>query len=428
MKKTSRALFLGGLVSVLLGGGLNLDLYGQTYQSFRGEQQNIILNKSRFRFGPFRIFPTIRFSDFGYDNNVYRREEETDSVGDFTFSVNPSAEVSLLFRDWLILSVKDNLSYRHFFKTNRERKWGNSVTPSMKILVFSRFAFSGSYSYEKNRRRGSSEFDVRANSIRHNYQARMMYETVRGTMIGVSGRIQRVEWEDVDLPGDEIALSRALNRLERSADFEFYYPVTSRTRFFVRGGATEYSFDSVEAQWRNSLSYQVRSGLVFPILGRIRGTLSLGYKELKPNQKDIKGFSGLIGDSSLDYRIGRFGLHIQYRRNSQFSYGTSNVYFITDSYTPGISFYAARFLKLRYNLSYRENRYPEPELLQVTDEGPEYANRKDIHRSHNARITIRIIGKLGIGISMSWWEVSSNFYRRGNRKQFFWGLFLTQNF
>ena len=428
MRYSLRKFFCGALLGLLLGSLPGPDLFAQVYDSFRNEQQNIIREKSRIRIGPFRIYPAIRLSDFGYDNNVYRREEQTDPVSDFTFSVNPSIEANILFRDWLILSVRDNLSYRHFFKVKRERKWGNTVSPSMKILIFSRFALSGSYSHARDRRRGSSEFDVRADSISHNYQARLMYETVRGTSFGIAGQIRRVEWEDIDLPDVQIGLARALNREERSADFEFYYPVTARTRFFIQAGATEYRFDSLDAQWRDSISYQVSSGFIFPLLGRIRGQLRLGYKMLRPRLGDIEGFSGLIGDTSLDYRVGRFAFHFQYRRDSQFSYHTTNVYFITDNYTPGVSFYAARFLKLRYDLSYGENRYPVAEVLQVTEEGPVFANRKDIHRSHNARITVRIIGSLGIGVSLNWWEVSSNFYLRGSRKNFIWGLFLTQDF
>ncbi|MFC2156345.1 outer membrane beta-barrel protein [Acidobacteriota bacterium] len=428
MRKKSKSTFLIIPFLVLCGCLLSSDLNAQTYLSFRNEQQDIIQNRSRIRIGPFRIYPRIQISDIGYDGNVLREEDKAKSISDFTLNITPSVQMSLLFSNWVILTVTESVNYRHFFNTTRERAWDNSIMPTMKILLFNRFVLSGRYFYRTERRRGTTEFDVRAKESSHQYHARLMYETTRGTTFGFSGEIRELKWEDLDLPGEEITLSRRLNRRELSGDFEFYYPFTSRSRFFVRAGATKHLFESSEAEWRDSLSYEVSTGLIFPLLGNIRGTFSLGYKVLKPDSTEIKKFSGLIGNTTLTFRMGRFNFNAQYLRDSHFSFSSTNLYFVQDRYSPGVSFYLTRFLKLNYTFHYGINSYPEPELLDVTESGPVYALRKDIHKSHSATMTVRIIRLLGIALTLKWWEVDSNFPLRGKRDQLFMGFSITHGF
>ncbi len=134
------------------------------------------------------------------------------------------------------------------------------------------------------------------------------------------GRSTRFQYEDIVLPDSETLLSRSLNRKETTGSAELYYPVFAESFFFVTTGATTYEFDDPSYQWRNSRSYQVSSGIRFPLVGRARGTLSLGYKKFTPDSKDRKTFSGLIADTNLDFRLGRFDLRFRLGRDIYFSY------------------------------------------------------------------------------------------------------------
>jgi len=421
MKKVflfSMFLFISFLVSV--------PIYGQGYRSFRWEQEQIV-KRAKWRIGPFRLFPTINFRDIGYDDNVYYQRVEDKPVSDFTGTFSPEIKVYFLFRNFLILSLTENAEYVYYFKQKRERRWNNTISPEIKFLFLNRFVISGRYSYRNRRWRPTSEFDVRANELRESYRGSLFYETARRTSFGISASLEKISYEDITLPGQEIYLSRSLNREERSGYLEFYYRIFSESFFFLSGGYTEYKFEHIQSCWRDSYSYQAYSGIRFPLLGRIRGTLSLGYKKLLPRREDKKGFSGLFGNTSFDFRIRRFRLRFQYNRDCHFSYWSNSIYFIEDRYGTGLSFYLTKFLRLDYNFSYGEANYPEPMLLWMPDGRYEEIKRKDVYRMHIAGFVFRIIKNTGIGLMVNLWERDSNYYW-ANRNRRFIGGYITYEF
>jgi len=401
-------------------------IFGQGYRVFKDEVQEI-LERTRFKLGPFRIYPTIQFRNIGYDNNVYYQREEDDPITDFTATISPEVKVNVLFRNYLILSLTENPEYVYYFKEKRERSWNNTLSPAFKFLFFSRFVVSGSYHYSKRRRRATSEFDVRANEKIKGYSGQLYYETARRTSFGFSGSIRNISYEDVTLPEEEIYLSSALNREERNSHLEFYYRIFSESSFFIIGGYTEYNFEHVQSRWRDSTSYQVYSGIRFPLLGRARGTLSLGYKQLIPKTEEKKGFSGLVGNTNLSFRLRRFTFRLQYIRDSSFSYSTNNIYFITDRYGAGVSFYLTKFLRIDYNLTYGKSTYPEPMTLRMPDNTYTEIKREDIYRTHNVGLVFRIIRNTGIGFIVNFWERTSNIPDVG-RERMFVGGYVTYEF
>ena len=189
----------------------------------------------------------------------------------------------------------------------------------------------------------------------------------------------------------------------------------------------DYGFKHTQSNWRDSYSYQVYSGIFFPIIGKIRGTLSLGYKELVPRKEEKEGFSGLIGDTSLDLRLKSIGFRLEYKRDSHFSYWTNNVYFIEDRYEAGIYFYLTRFLRIDYSYGYGESLYPEPTTFSMPDGRREEIKRKDIYRSQVVGIVFRIIKTTGIGVKFNFWERDSSFYLE-SRKRMFIGGYITYDF
>ena len=153
--------------------------------------------------------------------------------------------------------------------------------------------------------------------------------------------------------------STTLDRTEVSLYGEFYYRLRPDTFFFINAGYTDYDFKYVEGRVKNSYSYDGLAGVRFPILGNLRGSLSLGYKSLMHRAGNQKGFSGLIGDTSLEARIRRFNLRAQFSKDVRFSYWTNNIYFVEYNYGGGLSFYLTRFLRLDYDYTRGDNRYPE---------------------------------------------------------------------
>lgn len=400
--------------------------YGQSYQSFKSTLEQIE-ERVKLKIGPFRILPTLQLRNIGYDNNVYYQHEDNDPLSDFTVTFSPEAQVYLLFRDYLILSLAENPEYVHYFEQKRERRWNNIFSPEFKYLFLDRFVISGKYLHSNRRRRATSEFDVRANEIVKSASGRIFYETARKTSFGLSGFTRKINYEDTALPGEEIPLSRALNRREKGGNIELYYRVFAKSYFFATAGYTNYEFEHAQSSWRNSYSYQVYTGIRFPLLGKIRGILSLGYKKLIPREANRTGFSGLVGNTGLSFRLWRFGFSLSYYRDCHFSYWTNNVFFNEDRYEAGVSYYLTRFLRVDYSLSHARANYPVPESLRMPDGSYEEILRKDIYRIHSVGLVFRIIKNTGIGVTVNFWERESNYYW-ANRKRVFIGGYVTYEF
>lgn len=404
-----------------------ISAYGQAYRSFRYEREQI-KRETKFWIGPFRIFPTLNFKNIGYDDNVYYQREESNPSSDFTGTVSPEFKVHLLLGSKLILSLTENPEYVYYFKQKRERRLNNNILPAFKYLFLNRFVLSGEYSWSNRRHRASSEFDIRANVKTSSYFGRLFYETARRTSLGFSGSIQTFRYEDITVPGEEIYLSRALDRKEKSGNLEFYYRIFKKKGyFFIRGGYSEYTFEHVQSSFRDSFSYQAYSGVSFPLLGRVRGTFSLGYKRLVPLNKEKLGFSGLVGNTSLSFRVLIFQFRLNYNRDTHFSYWTENIFFNEDRYGGGVSFYLTKFLRVDYHFNYGGAIYPETSILKMPDGSYEELKRKDIHRTHTIGLVFRIKRETGIGISLNFWERESNYYW-ANRERTFIGLYLTHDF
>ncbi|MFW6140807.1 MAG: hypothetical protein ACOC5S_05585 [Acidobacteriota bacterium] len=398
----------------------------QSYRTFDYEREQI-LEQTRWMIGPFRIFPQFRLTNIGYDGNVYYGREGDEPVTDYTATFSPEVTAYLLFRDYFIFSFTENPEYVYYLEEARERRWNHNFSPEFKWLLLSRIVLGGSYSYQNRRHRATSEFDVRANELRKAYRGSVFYETPRQTSFGFNYRKEDISYEDVDYGGEEIYLSRILNRQETTYEGEVYYQVFSSSFFFINGGYTEYEFENVDAQWRDSYSRQFYTGLRFPLLGRINGQISIGYKELIPREEDVTGFSGLVGDSWIDYRMRILRFRAEYRRDSRFSYWTNNVYYVEDRYVGGISFYMTRFLRLDYTYNYGEGHYPEKELVRKPDGTYEELKREDIYTTHTLGFAVRLIENTGIGVNVIWWERDSN-VPYADRDRMFIGGYLTYDF
>jgi len=399
---------------------------GQSYRTFREELEQIT-ERTRWHVGPFRIFPRLELKDIGYDDNVYYQREEEEPVSDFTTTISPEVKVNLLYRNFLILSLTENPEYIFYLEQKRESRWNNTFSPEFRLLFLSRFVISGNYSYLNRRYRASSEFDVRANELRKSLEGRLFYETARRTSFGVSASTVRVSYEDITLPGEEIYLSRLLNREENSGYFEFYYRIYSEAFIFMKLGYTEYNFEHPDSRWRNSDSYQIYSGIRFPLLGKVRGTFSLGYKNHEPRSEEKKSFSGLIGDTSLDFRVGRFGFRLKYQRDNHFSYWTESIFFIEDRYGSGISFYLFKFLRLDFDYTYAKSSYPEITTVDYPDGSVEEIKRRDDYKIYAIGFVVRLIENVGLGLKVNFWERDSNFYL-ADRDRIFIGGYLTYDF
>jgi hypothetical protein len=401
-------------------------VHGQTYKTFN-DDVNYINTQTRWRLGPLRLYPMLQLSNIGYDSNVYYSPEGFASISDYTGTLSFRMDAYFLFRNWLIFSFSENPSYLYFVEQKGQRYFGNSYAFSLRILAFSRIALSGISQFTRQRTRGSTEIDARILEQIKQTSGSIFYETARNTSFGFTGVIRNLKYEDVTVPGTEDPLSVSQNREERSAQGELYYRVFSDSSFFVNFGYVEYSFEYPQSQFRDSYSYQFNSGIRFPLLGKARGVLSLGFKKLIPRREELHGFSGLVGNTSVNYRFGRFSYTLEFSRDVPFSVFTNNIFYMENRYGIGISFYLNRFIRLDYNFNFGENKYPEAQIAVLPNGNYEEIKRKDIYDIHSGAIVFRIVKNTGIGIRADYWERRSD-YPGVNVHRLFVGGFLTYEF
>ena len=240
--------------------------------------------------------------------------------------------------------------------------------------------------------------------------------------------MQNILYKDVDFLNQNFLFSRSLNREEQSIHFELYYNILDKKGdMFLRAGYTDYKFKSSQASFRNSQSYQVYTGIHLPLLGLIRGTLSVGYKKLTPRSMKEQGFDGLVVNTNLRMKWSNLVFQINYRRDFQFSYWTKNIYYHEDILGGGVQYYLKKIIRLDYYLNYGRSRYPKPtQYLGPRGEMKEIF-RADEYQIHTAGIVFKIKKEFGLGISLNFWKRDSNYYLE-NRERMFIGIFLTNDF
>ncbi len=397
--------------------------FGQDYQSFRLDLVQIEEN-ARWRFGPFRIHPSLQLRNVGYDNNIYQMRQEDDPVGDYTATASLPFTFYLPFRNWMVVYVDVEPGYNFYLNEKQQSGFNYSYSPGARFLLFNRFVLSGSYLRQKSRQRPTVEFDRRIYVETEGYEASLFYESSLLTAIGVTGSVRNIRFEDTE---GSFLYSTALNREERAGAVEFYHRIFTDSDFYLTAGYTDYIFDNPESRWRDSYSYELITGIRFPLLGRARGILSLGYRWLFNREDEKKKFSGLIGDTGLEFRLGRFNLRFQYGRDFQFSFSGTSLYFTGNRIGAGLSFYLSQIIRIDYDINYGETLYPEAQVIRLPDGSSQEIKRRDTYLTHSAGIVFRIKRNIGIGLTVNYWERDSNVMDYRRTKGFIGG-YLTYDF
>jgi hypothetical protein len=401
-------------------------LSGQSYRNFR-EEYGDIKERARLRLGPLRIIPEFRLSEVGYDSNVYFREERGQVIPDFTATFSPEARGYWLVGSSMIVSVTENPEYLFYAKEKGLRAFTNSFASTLRLLVLRSFSLSADYHVLSHVRRAMSELDQRIQDTVKGVTAGLFFETPRGTAAGLTGSTEDFRYKDVALDVPDDIYARALDRRETSAAVELYYRVFSQSVVFTTAGWTRYTFVFPESAWRNASSFEVSGGIRFPLLGRARGTLSLGWKSFQPKSRERKPFSGLVAATDVAFRLGRLGVTLGYVRDNAFSYNESAYYYIDGRARAGLSFYVAPFFRIDGTIQCGTLDYPEPQDVWYGGEVFVVDRREDVTRTFSVGPVVRVAGTIGLGLTYNFYRRTSNAPGFNVRRNFV-GAFLTYAF
>jgi hypothetical protein len=418
-----RTFCLAALFLVFVGG---IRLSGQSYRNFR-EEYDDIRERARLRLGPLRVIPAFRLSEVGRDSNVYFRGEGNDVVPDFTATLSPEARGYWLLGSSVILTLAENPEYLFYAKEKGLRAFSNSFSSGLRLLLLRSFSLSAEYHVQSHVRRATSELDRRIRDTATGGRAGLFFETPRGTAVGFSGSLEDFRFKDVAASGPDDIYALALDRRETTVALELYYRVFSRSYFFTTAGYARYDFVFPEFSWRNGASLEFSGGLRFPLLGRARGTISLGWKSFRPESTERKAFQGFVAATDVAFRTGRLGLSLGYARDMVFSYIQSAYYYVEGRLRAGLSLYITPSFRIDGNFQSGTMAYPE---AQEVWDGSGYVvidSRKDIDRNFSVGPVLRVAGNVGLGLTYNFYRRTSNAPGFRVRRNFV-GAFLTYEF
>ncbi len=401
-------------------------LSAQSYQNFSDEYQRI-LTRTRWKLGPFRIYPTITIRDVGFDDNLYFGSDSGEPKKDFTATLSPEVRAYWPLRNTLILYARENPEYAYYQKESYQRSFTNGYGAGFRALFLRRFVLSADAGDDRHRRRISSEFQIPATDRVRSLAAGLAFETARKTSIGISGAVRKISYDEILISPDEAPVAQLLDREERELAAEAYYQLFTDGFLFFRGEVQEYKFVDNAAGWRDAMATGIRAGFRFPLLGRIRGLLNLGYKTFDPKTAGEPVFRGLVGNTGLDLRTGRLAVRLQFARDLVFSTYAQIFYYVEDSVRLGGSVYLTSFLKIDYDFARGRADYSARSAAFGEEAAASPDDREDRHRLHSVGLIFRVFRTAGLGLSWNaerWTSGLSNFDRTRN----FVGLVLQQSF
>jgi hypothetical protein len=402
------------LTLLILGMGISFA------ETWKGQELERKWHAAAWRFGPFRIQPSLVISNAGVDSNLYYSTNET--IKDFTITAGPAATIYVPIHRKFVLSVYGSPQYVWYSKTDRERTWNYYLNGAAQLSLKNVF-FSLEGNYSDARERWNTEIDIRPRRKEKGYGGSVLVKAAWKTSFSLGYRTVKYDYQSV-VYGDSFDVRERLNRQESYANFSLFYQASSQRRFFLDFEYGLYQFDfATQAAIGDSRSGAIYAGLEFPRLGRrVRGRIRVGYKKFDVRAVDGPDYQGVVGDSQLWVRLAKpFVIRGSYVRDVRFSLWYANPYYLESRPGAGVSLYPLRFLRFDYDYSIGRNRYPV-----IGGGGPD-VKRLDNFTIQSAGIYFKIRKTIALGFIASWWARISNLAAEDDKRTFF-GLNLTYEF
>jgi hypothetical protein len=276
----------------------------------------------RIRIGPLWMNPTMAVPNVGVDTNVFN--DATDPKRDFTMTVSPRTDVWLrMGRTWLSGSINEQIVW--YEKYASERSTNDSYTIGWKAPL-NRLLVATGAAWVNTRERPGFEIDARAQRKQPTYDASVEVRAFARTFVGVRGTWDNVSFDQTAL-FQGISLQDELNRTIASEAITIRHELTPLTSLTISGGRTEQRFDT--ALSRNSLSTDYSVGLTFDPAALLKGSVTVGYTDFKPQAADLPGYQGTTAGMSLAYSLlGSTRLAASVKRDVEFSYDVAQPYYV----------------------------------------------------------------------------------------------------
>jgi hypothetical protein len=410
-------------VRTVAGLGISLLLVSSAARgdTWKGLELDGLMKRAPWRFGPFRVQPSLVISNAGIDSNIFYSPDNP--VKDFTITAGPAATIYLPIQRRFVLSFSGSPQYLWYSKTEQERAWNYYLRGAAQLNLRSVFlSLDGSLS--DAREHWNTELDIRPRRKEVGVGGSALVKLAWKTSFALGYHTAKYDYESIAVDSG-FNVREQLNRRESYGTFSFYHEAGAQSRFFLDFEYGRYDFEfATEAALKDSQSYAGYAGYEFTQIGsRVRGRVRLGYKKFDLRSPEGgPNFQGLVGDSQLSVRLARpLAVRGSFVRDVRFSLWYGNAYFVETRPGIGVSVYPFRLVRLDYDFSKGQSRYP------VAGGGGPDVKRRDDFTTNSAGLYVRIGKTTALGFVVSFWQRDSNLPAEDDKRTFF-GLNLTYDF
>lgn len=276
------------------------------------------------RVGPLGLTPRLELKNLGIDTNVFNEPDDQNPKQDFTFTLTPEIDAWLrMGRSWLKVAIAEDLVY---FQEYASQRSANEHFDMSWRLPLNRLAFTVAPTYLNTNDRPGFEIDARIQHTEWGGNAGVEVRAFPKTAFGLTGSYRDVTFDDSTVyAGTNVA--QQLDRTETTAAFTVTHNLTPLTTLGFSGGQEQDRFKY--SPLRDSDSTRLSGSVSFDPHALLKGSASFGYRNFRPVDPSLAGFSGFIALGDLSYTLlGTTRFQVQFKRDVQYSYDINQPYYI----------------------------------------------------------------------------------------------------
>jgi len=278
----------------------------------------------RMHLGPLFVNPTLALTNAGVDTNVFNEATEDSPKEDFTLTLSPSTEAWLrVGRSWLNATLREDFVY--YQKYANQRSVNSSYKATWQIPL-TRVSFIPTVSFLDTRERPGFEVDARAQRTEIGYGGSIEIRALSRTFFVVHANRQ-----SIDFAADAVFLGANLHdELTRTVtieDVDIRHELTPLTSLTLGAAREQDRFEFSPLRDADSTAFTV--GVKLDPAALIKGSATVGYRDFKPLDGSLAGFTGTTVAADLSYvLLGITKFAVSGMRDIQYSYDINQPYYL----------------------------------------------------------------------------------------------------
>ena len=267
------------------------------------------------------LSPTIRLTDAGWDDNVFRVNEADNPTGDFTAIVSPAVQASLRVSR-MSVSGRSEVDFIYFKQLSQIRSIDTDNGGRVELRLGRLTPYVGG-EWANTRHRLNFEIDLPVRRVDSSWDAGIDVRLSGKTSIGVMTRRSRVDYkgETIYLDTD---LARYLGATATAKGVRFRYSLTPLTT--LGADVEQDRNDFAVAAERNSDGFRLMSVVEFQPLALVSGRAAIGIRRRTFVDGTAPAFEGMVARVDLGYTLlGRTRLAVSGQRDLSYSFRADQV-------------------------------------------------------------------------------------------------------